>query len=98
MLTIRWVMLIPSTVIIQSPNFSQGIRFLLTPEPIARRDVYIIARNEEPFISIVDKITEVAAKSLLESTIPKMIEVFPWSRGRFQIAGKEGLERSKVLE
>lgn len=68
-----------------------------TPEPIATRDVYVIACNEEPFISMADKITEVAAKALLESTIPKMIEVFPWSRGHFQIAGKEGLERFKVL-
>ena len=90
-----WAMLIPSTVI-QYPNFSQGIRFLPTPEPIATRDVYVIARNEEPFISTADKITEVAAKALLESTIPKMIEVFPWSRGHFQIAGKRGLERFTV--
>lgn len=91
-------MLSPSPGIIQYPNFSQGIRFLPTPESIATRDIYVIARNEEPFIYTADKITEIAAKALLENTIPKMIEVFPWSRGHFQIAGKDGLERSQVFE
>ena len=90
-----WAMMIPSTVI-QYPNFSKGIRFLPTPQPIATRDVYVISRNEEPFISTADKITQVAAKALLENTIPKMIEVFPWSRGSFLLAGREGLERIKV--
>ena len=90
-----WAMMIPSTII-QYPNFTDSIRFLPTPESIATRDVYVIARNEEPFISTADKITDVAAKALLENTIPKMIEVFPWSRGHFQIAGRQGLERVSV--
>ena len=90
-----WAMMIPSTII-QYPNFTDSIRFLPTPESIATRDVYVIARNEEPFISTADKITDVSAKALLENTIPKMIEVFPWSRGHFQIAGRQGLERVSV--